>query len=101
MEQNIQIKDEDQQRRILLQGNLDAILSPDLEALLDQQRLQSETLLIIDLESVSSVTADGVRVLLNAFINKAQYAGGLVVANPNDEVKQLMITVGLEALLSE
>jgi len=101
MEQNIQIKDEDQQRRILLQGNLDAILSPDLEALLDQQQLQSETLLIIDLESVSSVTADGVRVLLNAFINKAQYTGGLVVANPNDEVKQLMITVGLEALLSE
>lgn len=100
MEENIQVRDEGQQYRILLRGNLDATLSPQLEVLLAQQRLQDEVLLIIDLQEVNSITADGIRVLLNVFINKSEYTGGLLVENPNSEVKQLLITVGLEELLS-
>ncbi|MCK5727243.1 MAG: STAS domain-containing protein [Thiotrichaceae bacterium] len=98
MKQSIKVIEKEQLYSVVLSGNLDAVLSPKLEASLIEQSFMEGKLIVIDLELVPSVTADGVRVLLNTYINKNQYPGGLAIANPNNEVRQLLVMVGLEDL---
>lgn len=99
MNGSIQVLDEKTARFIELDGNLDGSLSPQLEEVLSQTDLSNDQRIIINFEKVPTVTPDGVRVLLNAFIK--QNAAGLSLKNPNNEVRQLFLTVGLESLIQD
>lgn len=97
MSSSIKVLDEDAVSVIALDGSLDESLSSQLESVLSQLDVADDQKIMIDFEKVAEVTPDGVRVLLNAFIN--QNSMGLGLKNPNNEVKQLLSTVGLASLI--
>ncbi len=97
MSSSIKVIDEEATSVIALEGNLDESLSPQLERALSKLDVSDDQKIIIDFEKVAEVTPDGVRVLINAFVN--QNSAGLGLKNPNNEVKQLLSTVGLASLI--
>ncbi len=96
MNKSIHILENKESTRIAPEGRLDESLSPQLEQAL--ARVDESKKMIIDLKKVSSVTPAGVRVLLNASFQ--QKSGGFSLENPSNEVQQLLVTVGLESLVS-
>lgn len=97
MKNTIKISDEGELRLIELDGLLDSGLSTKLESVLLPQDLVGIKKVSINLRAVPEVTPDGVRVLLNASFN--QNSVELQLQNPNEKVRQLMKTVGLEPLI--
>ena len=93
----IQSTDTSEATVITLNGHLDADLSPQLETLLVNCKNPVNKKIYIDLQEVPSITADGVRVLINATINSD--GNTLSLMNPNAEVAQLLSTVGLSDLV--
>jgi len=97
MNNTIHVLDEQQTLVVKVQGALDESLSPQLEDILMAQKLNNDQTIIIQLDEVSKITPDGVRVLLNSYIKQGNT--GLVLKNPNDEVRELLTTVGLANLI--
>lgn len=95
---DIQVEDQQNAKVITLHGRLDALLAPKLEEVFEQSGMPNGKPFIVDMANVPVLTAEGVRVLLNA-----QIASGnpdlLSLKSPVADVKQLLITVGLENLI--
>lgn len=93
----IQSADTSEATVITLNDHLDADLSPQLEAFLVNCKSPVNKKIYINLQEVPSITADGVRVLINATLHTNGNTLGLM--NPNAEVAQLLSTVGLSGLV--
>ena len=94
MSKSIFVRNEHDGLLIELEGDLDKNLSSELENLLEKTKANN---LLIDFANVPMVTPDGVRVLLNAFLSENNNI--IRLKNPNDEIKQLLKTVGLQSLI--
>ena len=84
-------------KRFALKGNLDEELSSQLEKSLLSGSIPADQKVILDFAEVPMVTPDGIRVLLNTSFQFDE--GALIVENPNNDVQQLLRTVGLESLV--
>ena len=93
----IQSTDTSEATVITLKADLDADLSQQLEALLVNSKNPVNKKIYIDLKAVPSITADGIRVLINATMDSN--GNTLCLKNPNAGVAQLLHTVGLSGLV--
>jgi len=77
---------------VALEGRLDTLSSPDLEAFLEKY-YPSLTELIFDMEKLDYVSSAGLRVLLKA--HKAMQAhGGVLIRNANKLVMEVFAVTG-------
>lgn len=95
---DIQIHELQDARLIVLNGRLDAGMAGKLEDEFDQHDILEGKSVVINMEKVPVMTADGVRVLLNAHI-ACQGTDKLKLISPVEEVNQLLTIVGLESLV--
>lgn len=81
--------------RIKLSGSLDRKSAPDLESQFASiaENVQSA---IIDLSSISTLPAVGVSALLNTAMAIAAHGGNLVLLNPQDDVRAILINGGID-----
>lgn len=82
---------------VVLEGRLDTLSSPEVEAHL-KKNYASITSLILDLEKVEYMSSSGLRVVLKA--QKAmQDKGGVVIRRANDLVMGVFKVTGFENIL--
>ena len=98
VDNSIDVSTDQDIRTIEIKGSLSAALSADLEAILSPDNAVKDQKTHIDFSNVSEVTPDAVRVLLNASFNQDE-TNTLSLKNPNQQVKELMKTVGLDHLI--
>ena len=83
---------------IALEGRLDTMTAPELEAELNQS-LDSAESLTLDFSRLEYISSAGLRVLLSA--HKAMSArGGMKVANVNEIVQEVFEVTGFADILS-
>ena len=82
---------------IALEGRLDTMTAPELEAELNQSMSGAESL-IMDLGKLEYISSAGIRVLLAA-ANKLEDPDKMKVENSNEVVKMAFILTGLGDLL--
>lgn len=99
---NIGVSNDQNVRTIVIEGSLDSALSAELENILSPENTAKQTpkdqKILVDLSNVPEVTPDGVRVLLNASFKQSDTTN-LGLKNPNQQVAELMKTVGLDHLI--
>ena len=95
---NIYKKNEGSELTISLEGRLDTITSPMLEAEL-QESLNGVESLIFDLEKLQYISSAGLRVLLTAqkVMNKQ---GSMVVRNSSEDVREIFDVTGFSDILT-
>ena len=81
-----------------LDGRLDTVTSPELEAALDG--LDGVTKLIIDMEKLVYVSSAGLRVLLNAQKKMEKSGGSMVVCHVNEEIREIFEVTGFDEILT-
>ena len=82
---------------IALEGRLDTMTAPELEAELNKSLAGAETL-IIDFSKLDYISSAGLRVLLSA--HKAMTAkGGMKVTNVNEIVREVFEVTGFADIL--
>ena len=83
---------------ISLEGRLDTMTAPDLEAELSQSIPDAETL-TLDFSKLEYISSAGLRVLLSA--HKAMSAkGGMKVTNVNEVVREVFDVTGFSDILT-
>ena len=83
---------------ISLEGRLDTMTAPDLEAELSQSIPDAETL-TLDFSKLEYISSAGLRVLLSA--HKAMSAkGGMKVTNVNEVVREVFEVTGFSDILT-
>lgn len=84
--------------RIVLEGSLDAVTTPQLEKIL-RFSLEAITEVVLDLEKLVYISSAGLRILYafqNA-MNKVQ--GRLVICNPQPDIREVFDVTGLSGIL--
>lgn len=83
---------------IALEGRLDTMTAPELEAELNQSMSGAESL-IMDLGKLEYISSAGLRVLLSA--HKAMSTrNGMIVKNPNEIVQEVLEVTGFADILT-
>ena len=83
---------------IALEGRLDTMTAPDLEAEI-KAALDSVTDLTLDFSKLEYISSAGLRVLLSA--HKAlQEKGSMKVAHPNEIVREVFEVTGFDTILN-
>ncbi len=83
---------------IALEGRLDTMTAPELEAELNQSMSGAESL-VMDLGKLEYISSAGLRVLLSA--HKAMRArNGMIVKNPNEIVQEVLEVTGFADILT-
>lgn len=82
------------------EGKLEGDVAKRLEDNLSSDEVRDSESVVIDLKDISVVTADGVRVFLNAYIDSQTSGKKLHLINPNNEVSELLQTVGLAEIIA-
>ena len=95
---NINKQAEDGKLCIMLEGRLDTITSPDLEAEIGES-LDGVTELTLDLEQLDYISSAGLRVLLSAQ-KKMNKQGTLKVMHVNETVKEIFDVTGFTEILN-
>ncbi|CAA6815747.1 MAG: Unknown protein [uncultured Thiotrichaceae bacterium] len=85
---------------IVPEGKLDGDVAKHLEGCLLSEEVRGSEAVVIDLKDISVVTADGIRVFLNAHIDSQTSGRKLQLTNPNSAVSELLQTVGLTELIA-
>ena len=84
--------------KIALEGRLDTMTAPELEAELNQNPGNAESL-ILDFSKLDYISSAGLRVLLSA--HKAMNAkGGMKVTNVNEIVREVFEVTGFADILT-
>ena len=84
--------------KIALEGRLDTMTSPELEAVLDQNLGNVESL-IMDFSKLEYISSAGLRVLLSAYkIMNAK--GGMKVTHVNEIVSEVFEVTGFSDILT-
>lgn len=86
--------------RVMPEGKLVGDVAKNLEAYLASEEARRYEAITVDLQRVSIMSADGVRVLLNAHIDSQVTGIKLQLSNPNQAVNELLQTVGLAELIA-
>jgi anti-sigma B factor antagonist len=95
---NINKQAEEGRLYIFLEGRLDTITSPELEAELTES-LEGVSELVLDLEQLDYISSAGLRVLLSAQ-KKMNKQGTLKVLHVNDTVKEIFNVTGFTDILN-
>ena len=83
---------------IALEGRLDTMTAPDLEAELGKYLPQAETL-VLDFSKLEYISSAGLRVLLSAHKSMVS-KGGMKVTHANDIVKEVFDVTGFSDILN-
>ena len=95
---DIEVKKDGTQYTILLDGRLDTITSPDLEAKINEATPDAEKL-IFDLTNLEYISSAGLRVLLGA-VQAMEGKGEMVVRNLTQSVKEVFELTGFSRLFT-
>lgn len=85
--------------RVLLEGRLDAVTTPQLEALL-RTNLDGVTEIAFDLEKLVYISSAGLRVLYAAQSLMNQAGGSLVLYHVQPDIKEVFDVTGLSSVLT-
>lgn len=85
---------------IVPEGKLEGDVAKNLESYLSSEEVRDSEGVVVDLKDISVLTADGVRVFLNAHIDSQTSGKKLQLINPTREVNELLQTVGLAELIA-
>lgn len=91
-------KQEGAQLEIALEGRLDTMTAPELEAELNQSLNGAETL-ILDFSKLDYISSAGLRVLLSAH-KQMSVKGGMKVAHVNEIVQEVFDVTGFADILT-
>ena len=84
--------------KIALEGRLDTMTAPELEAELNQSLANAESL-TLDFSKLDYISSAGLRVLLSA--HKAMIAkGGMTITNVNEVVQEVFEVTGFADILT-
>ena len=83
---------------VSLEGRLDTVTSPELEAALGD--LAGVSKLVINMEKLSYVSSAGLRVLLNAQKKLTANKGEMSISNANDELKEIFEITGFDEIFN-
>ena len=83
---------------IVLEGRLDTMTSPELEAELNKSLAGAETL-VMDFSKLEYISSAGLRVLLSAH-KQMSAKGGMKVVNVNEIVKEVLDVTGFSDILT-
>ena len=83
---------------IALEGRLDTMTAPDLEAALGKYLPQAEAL-VLDFSKLEYISSAGLRVLLSAHKSMVP-KGGMKVTHANDIVKEVFDVTGFSDILN-
>ena len=83
---------------IALEGRLDTMTAPELEAELNSS-LKSADSLVLDFSNLSYISSAGLRVLLSAH-NALSAKGGMKVKNVNEIVQEVLDVTGFSDILT-
>ena len=83
---------------VSLEGRLDTMTAPELEAALNDE-LQDISELIIDFEKLEYISSAGLRVMLSAHKEVSSH-GEMIIIGANDEVKEIFDITGLVDMLN-
>ena len=100
MTNNISIGETQNSLDIRLLGSLDNKTAKQLEDAF-KTKAQGKKIVTLYMEAVQVITADGARVLLNAYINSQQMGYTMHLVNPHPSAKELLDLIGLSSLLEE
>lgn len=100
MHKEIQAFTEDGVFTIVPKGSLEGEVAQYLQNYLLSDESTSAAEVVIDLKDTAVVTADGVRVLLNAHIESQVSGKKLQLTNPNHKVSALLTTIGLTDIIA-
>ena len=95
---NIGVSNDQNVRTIVIEGSLNSAMSAELEDILSPESTATDKRILVDLSNVPEVTPDGVRVLLNASFKQSDTTK-LGLKKPNQQVAELLKTVGLDHLI--
>ena len=95
---NINKTREDSKLNISVEGRLDTTTAPELEAVIKDE-INGVTELVIDLDKLEYISSAGLRVLLAAQ-KIMMKQGQMVVANPNDVIKEIFEVTGFSDILT-
>ena len=82
---------------LALEGHLDTLTAPHLEAELENSMKDADCL-VLDLENLDYVSSAGLRVLLSAH-KRMSGKGGLKVRNVNEVVQEVFSVTGFDDIL--
>ena len=83
---------------VALEGRLDTVTSPDLDAALGS--LEGVTKLTIDMEKLVYISSAGLRVLLNAQKKLEKAGSSMIIRNANEELKEIFEITGFDEILT-
>lgn len=95
---NIQETRIDDRLILALEGRLDTVTAPELEAVLKKQ-LPTIRELVLDLEKLEYISSAGLRVLLFAQ-NSLPDKDGLTIRNPNELVREVFEVTGFNNMMN-
>ena len=97
-ELKISVKNEDKEYTLTLEGRLDTLTSPSLEAKINEV-VGGADKLILDLSSLAYISSAGLRVLLGA-TQQMEGKGEMVVRNPSQAVREVFDLTGFSRLFT-
>jgi anti-sigma B factor antagonist len=83
---------------VRVEGRLDTMTSPDLEAELNRALPEADSL-VVDFSKLDYISSAGLRVLLSAHKAMAK-KGGMVVTNLNEVVQEVLEVTGFTDILN-
>ena len=83
---------------VALEGRLDTMTAPELEAVLGKEMPAAEKL-ILDFDKLEYISSAGLRVLLAAHKTMVS-KGGMIVTNTNEIVKEVFDVTGFSDILT-
>ena len=94
MKTNIQINETSM--TIAIEGRLDSLTAPDLQAELEKYNLVELTEIVLDLEKLEYISSAGLRVLLQTF--RSMKPGGVLrIINANEITRKVFEVTGFES----
>lgn len=83
---------------VALEGRLDTVTAPELEATLKETMTDAETL-TLDFSKLEYISSAGLRVLLSAHKVMSR-KGGMIIANVNEIVREVFDVTGFSDILN-
>lgn len=90
---------ENDRTTIALEGRLDTLTAPQLEAYLEQEVTPKDTFLVIDMEKLEYISSAGLRVLL-ALQKEMQQHGAMELHNVNEVNMEVFEVTGFVDILT-
>ena len=84
---------------IAIEGRLDTLTAPDLQAELENYKLGELTEIVLDLAKTEYISSAGLRVLLQAY-RSMKLGGVLRVINANDVTRKVFQVTGFESIFN-